>query len=220
VNYLAAHGAGKARFLLAAESDEWERSGLDHRIRRTTTILDVTLACPEADEARAIATGLKARGRFAQSLTVESAADAMRLGERCLMDRIAEARGVGSLAQAVGARIGSLDALPDAALLRRAYLATALVHRYGMFARARPPRDRAGPARGGARCARAGPARQEPADSRPRVVRTRHPVVARRGVHDPRARRRRARRDGRRPARRAPRRQRSRTRPSSTIRPS
>ena len=132
VNYLAAHGAGKARFLLASEADEWERSGLDHRIRRTTTILDVTLACPELDEARAVAGGLQARGRFSPELTLDGAAEAMRQGERCLMDRIAEARGVGSVADAVGARIKALDSRPDAALLRRAYLATALVHRYGM----------------------------------------------------------------------------------------
>ncbi|HTE06982.1 MAG TPA: SIR2 family protein [Planctomycetota bacterium] len=132
VNYLAAHGGGKARFLLAAENDEWDRSGLDHRIRRTTTILDVSLACPEAGEARAIAEGLRARGHLAPGLTPEAAGETMVTGDRCLMDRIAEARGVGSVAAAVGARIAALDAKPDAALLRRAYLATALVHRFGM----------------------------------------------------------------------------------------
>ncbi|MBM3984888.1 MAG: SIR2 family protein, partial [Planctomycetes bacterium] len=61
VNYLGAHGAGKARFLLAAEADEWDRSGLDHRIRRTSTILDVALAAPDEAEARALAEGLQRR---------------------------------------------------------------------------------------------------------------------------------------------------------------
>jgi len=132
VNYLAAHGGGKARFLLAAEGDDWDRSGLDHRIRRTTTILDVTLACPESGEAKAIAQGLQARGHLAKGVLPDAAASAMVTGDRCLMDRIAEARGVGSVAAAVGARIAALEAKPDAELLRRAYLATALVHRYGM----------------------------------------------------------------------------------------
>jgi tetratricopeptide (TPR) repeat protein len=48
------------------------------------------------------------------------------------MDRIAGARGAESVQQAVAARIAALDGKPDGELLRRAYLATALVHRYGM----------------------------------------------------------------------------------------
>ncbi|MHC4845956.1 MAG: P-loop NTPase [Planctomycetota bacterium] len=132
VNYLAAHGAGKARFLLAAESDAWDRSGLDHRIRRTTTILDVTLACPEPPEAEAIAKLLADRKHLGEGLDAAAAAEAMRQGERCLMDRIAEARGKESIAAAVGTRINALADKPEADLLRRAYLATALVHRFGM----------------------------------------------------------------------------------------
>jgi tetratricopeptide (TPR) repeat protein len=131
VNYLAAHGAGKARFLLAAEGDEWDRSGLDHRIRRTTTILDVALGAPDEAESKALTEGLQTRGRLAAK-SVEAASEELRNGDRCLMDRIAGARGVGSVEQAVASRIKSLDDKPDGALLRRAYLATALVHRYGM----------------------------------------------------------------------------------------
>jgi tetratricopeptide (TPR) repeat protein len=132
VNYLAAHGGGKARFLLGAETDEWERSGLDHRIRRTTTILDVTLGCPDPEEAAAVAAGLAQRGRLAAGLDASAAAEALRQGDRCLMDRIAEARGVGSVRHAVAGRLTALDDKPERDLLRRAYLATALVHRYGM----------------------------------------------------------------------------------------
>jgi SIR2-like domain len=132
VNYLAAHGAGKARFLLAAEGEEWDRSGLDHRIRRTTTILDVALGAPDEAESRALAEGLQTRGRLGAGKTVDTAAEEIRAGDRCLMDRIAGARGVGSVEQAVASRISGLDEKVDRELLRRAYLATALVHRYGM----------------------------------------------------------------------------------------
>jgi tetratricopeptide (TPR) repeat protein len=132
VNYLAAHGAGKARFLLAAENDGWDRSGLDHRIRRTATILDVSLACPEASEAQAVAEGLAARKHLGEGLDPTAAAEAMRQGERCLMDRIAEARGKTSISAAVETRIAALADKPEGDLLRRAYLATALVHRFGM----------------------------------------------------------------------------------------
>jgi tetratricopeptide (TPR) repeat protein len=48
------------------------------------------------------------------------------------MDRIAEARGVGSVRDAVMARISAIDGKTEQDLLRRAYLATATVHRYGM----------------------------------------------------------------------------------------
>jgi hypothetical protein len=132
VNYLAAHGGGKPRFLLAAETDEWERSGLDHRIRRTTTILDVTVGCPDAAEAAAVVAGLAGRGRLMPAADPAEVADAMRQGDRCLMDRIAEARGVRSVGAAVAGRLAALDSKPERDLLRRAYLATALVHRYGM----------------------------------------------------------------------------------------
>jgi hypothetical protein len=132
VNYLAAHGGGKPRFLLAAETDEWERSGLDHRIRRTTTILDVALGCPDPAEATAVVAGLAERGRLPEGSDPTAVAEAMRQEDRCLMDRIAEARGVGSVSQAVAARLAALDDKPERDLLRRAYLATALVHRYGM----------------------------------------------------------------------------------------
>jgi len=132
VNYLAAHGAGKARFLLAAEGDEWDRSGLDHRIRRTTTILDVALAGPDEAEARALAEGLQRRGRLGAGRSVEQAGDSLRQGDRCLMDRIGDARGVESVERAVAGRIAALEGKPDRDLLRRAYLATALVHRHGM----------------------------------------------------------------------------------------
>jgi tetratricopeptide (TPR) repeat protein len=132
VNYLAAHGGGKARFLLAAEGAEWDRSGLDHRIRRTTTILDVGLGAPDEAEARALAEGLQRRERLGAGQVVEAAAEALRPGDRCLMDRIAAARGVQSVQEAVAARITALEGKADGDLLRRAYLATALVHRYGM----------------------------------------------------------------------------------------
>ncbi|HZL98903.1 MAG TPA: SIR2 family protein, partial [Planctomycetota bacterium] len=132
INYLSAHGAGKARFLLASESDEWDRSGLDHRIRRTSTLLDVTLACPDPQECAAIALALQQRGRLAAGAESSAVAEAMRRDDRCLMDRIAEARGVKSIREAVGKRIAALDARPERDRLRRAYLATALVHRYGM----------------------------------------------------------------------------------------
>jgi len=142
----------------------------------------------------------------------------MRLGERCLMDRIAEARGVAASRRPSAARIGSLDALPDAALLRRAYL------RDGARA---PLRHVAGrghlatvlalPERSSMRAC--WPARQEPADSGPASVRTRHPVVAASActilAPDDAERGR----DGRRPARRAPGAA-SRTRTFFHIRPS
>ena len=132
INYLSAHGAGKARFLLAAESDAWDRSGLDHRIRRTSTMLDVTLGCPDSQECATIAEALRQRGRLADGADVATVAEAMRRDDRCLMDRIAEARGVGSIHAAVQQRIAALDAKPERDRLRRAYFATALVHRYGM----------------------------------------------------------------------------------------
>jgi hypothetical protein len=132
INYLSAHGAGKARFLLAAESDEWDRSGLDHRIRRTSAMLDVTLACPDAQEAGTVTTALRSRGRLAAGADEAAVAEAIRKDDRCLMDRIAEARGVDSIRTAVDKRIAALDAKPQRDLLRRAYLATALVHRHGM----------------------------------------------------------------------------------------
>lgn len=132
VNYLSAHGGGKARFLLGAEGDAWDRSGLDHRIRRTSTLLDVTLACPDAQECATIAESLQRRGRLAPGADIAAMAEAMRKDDRCLMDRIAEARGVGSIRTAVEQRIAALDAKPERDRLRRAYFATALVHRYGM----------------------------------------------------------------------------------------
>ena len=132
VNYLSAHGAGKARFLFAAEGDAWDRSGLDHRIRRTSTILDVSLACPDAQECLSIAEALQRRGRLAAGSDVAAVAEAMRKDDRCLMDRIAEARGVSSIHAAVEQRIAALDAKPERDRLRRAYFATALVHRFGM----------------------------------------------------------------------------------------
>jgi hypothetical protein len=178
VNYLAAHGAGKARFLLAAETGDWERSGLDHRIRRTTTIMDVSLACPEAGEAQAIAGGLQQRGRLAPGLTPEAAATAMVAGDRCLMDRIAEARGVGSVAAAVGARIAALDSKPDAALLRRAYLATALTHRYGMSLGRGHLATILGIPEEELEARVLGPLDKSLVPAGPGSVRTRHPVVA------------------------------------------
>ena len=132
LNYLAAHGEGKARFVLGAEADEWERSGLDHRIRRTSEMLDVSLAAPTAGEATAIAEVLARRGRLAPELDVSTAAARMITGDRCLMDRMAEVRGVGSVKDAVARRLAALDGHADAALLRRAYLAAALVHRHGI----------------------------------------------------------------------------------------
>jgi tetratricopeptide (TPR) repeat protein len=132
INYLSAHGAGKARFLLAAEGDEWDRSGLDHRIRRTCTLLDVALACPDAQESATIAEALRRRGRLAPGAEAAEVSEAMRKDDRCLMDRIAEARGVGSIRAAVEKRIAALEDKPEREQLRRAYLATALVHRHGM----------------------------------------------------------------------------------------
>jgi len=177
-NYLSAHGGGKARFLLAAEGDEWDRSGLDHRIRRTSTLLDVALACPDALECAGIAQALQRRGRLAAGSDPETVAESMRKGDRCLMDRIAEARGVTSIREAVARRIGALDARPERDRLRRAYLAAALVHRHGMSLGRSHLAAVLGLEEG-----ELDPQVLEPLDlslvpAGPGAVRTRHPVVA------------------------------------------
>ena len=178
VNYLAAHGAGKARFLLAAEGDAWDRSGLDHRIRRTSTLLDVTLACPDAPECATIAEALQGRGKLAPGADVAAMAEAMRRDDRCLMDRIAEARGVSSIRAAVEQRIAALDAKPERDRLRRAYFATALVHRYGMSLGRGHLAAVLGLPEGELDAQVLAPLDLSLVPAGPAAVRTRHPVVA------------------------------------------
>lgn len=129
---LAKSGAGKARFVLAADAAEWERSGLDHRIRQMSDIREVKLDVPEADVAKALAEKLAARGRLAEGLDVDGAAKQLVEGDRCLMDRLAGVRGKGSVEEAVAGRIAALADHADRELLERAYLGVAMVHRYGM----------------------------------------------------------------------------------------
>jgi len=125
---LAREGLGKARFLLGADTNEWERTGLDHRIRGDAELQDLTLDPVDADEAKALAEGLVARGRASDAA---AAADALTSAEGVLLERIAVATGRGSLAEQVAARRAELPAA-DKPLLERAWLATALVHRHGM----------------------------------------------------------------------------------------
>ncbi|GJM20967.1 MAG: hypothetical protein DHS20C15_08820 [Planctomycetota bacterium] len=125
---LAAEGLGKARFLLAADTTAWERTGLDHRIRGGSEIQDVTLESPDEAEAKAFADGLVARG---QASDAAAASAALSSTEGVLLEKLAAAAGRGSLAEQVNA---ARAALPegDKPRLERAWLATALVHRHGM----------------------------------------------------------------------------------------
>ncbi len=129
LNYLSGHGQGKARLLLAADRDLWDRSGLDHRIRRFAKVLDLNLGAPTPEECSAMAEGLSGRKRLAAGLDVATAAAAMAEGDHHLMDRIASARGVGSIREAVSKRI---DVMGGEELLKRAYLGVSMVHRFSM----------------------------------------------------------------------------------------
>ncbi len=130
---LAKTGQGKARFLLAADAGEWDRSGLDHRIRQMSEVCDVQLGKPDVEVAKRLAEKLSSRGRLADGLTVDTAAAKLLEGDdRCLMDRLAELRGKGSVKQAVAERLAALDGHENSDLLKKAYLAVAMVHRDGM----------------------------------------------------------------------------------------
>ncbi len=132
LEHLAAYGKGKARLLLASDGDQWERSGLDHRISRQAELLQVALEAPDAAERTALAAGLAERGHLGEGLDASAAESAMESAQGILMDRVAAARGVDSIGEAVGKRIALMAKGADADIQKRAYLAVAMVHQYGM----------------------------------------------------------------------------------------
>ncbi len=129
---LAATGLGKARVLLAADTTQWDRSGLDHRIRRAVNALDVTLTGVDEAEAEALSTGLQARGRLADGTSASDAAKGLVGGDGSAFDRLMSASGRGDITASVKSSVDALAGAGESEQLRKAYLATALVHQHGM----------------------------------------------------------------------------------------
>ena len=129
---LASTGKGKARFLLAADSGCWERSGLDHRIRRFVDALDVELVGVDEAEAASLAEGLHERGRLAGDGTAAEAASGLATSDASLFGRKVRACEGVDLAESVAKSLKELGAGPESESLRKAYFGVALVHQHGM----------------------------------------------------------------------------------------
>lgn len=126
---LAANGGGKARFVLAADANAWDRSGLDHRIRPHVARVDLELGAPSSDEATRLGEALVAAGRAADAPTATAALGA---AEGPLIDRLANACSGHAVADGLQTAVVALEERDDSDLLKKAWLAVALVHQHGM----------------------------------------------------------------------------------------
>lgn len=121
---LAKDGQGKARFLVVADADDWDRSGLDHRIRQHAAVLDVSLTGLNADEAGALAERLAGHKQVADGVD----AQAVLSGDiGCVLDGVTRVRLGKGLEEAIAERLAGLDETQ-----KKALLAVALVHEHGM----------------------------------------------------------------------------------------
>ncbi|MED5330911.1 MAG: SIR2 family protein [Planctomycetota bacterium] len=126
---------GKARLLLAADRSEWERSGLDHRIRPLCELQEVALDEAEPGFGKALGDLWVSRGRVSGDGMTEEILSGLEEGEGCLMDRLAGLRGfagVGKQVQAAVAMLGSGEAQD---VSQRTLLAIGLLHRHGLSMR-------------------------------------------------------------------------------------
>jgi len=126
LSQLAREGEGKACLVLVADAEAWDRSGLDHRIRRDGAVTDVSLNGTDAEEAAALATALADQGR------VTGGADLSALlgGEGAnLLEALLNANCGKSLADTcteLAAKLAGQDAA------RQGLLAVASVHQFGL----------------------------------------------------------------------------------------
>jgi len=123
-------GHGKARFLLIADSAAWDRSGLDHRIRQFISIREVQLSGVTASESVTMAAGLAARSALVEGLDEAGAADRLQTAGQVLMDGISNVTSGVPVAESLSGFVADLQTEGP---VRKALLATALVHRHGML---------------------------------------------------------------------------------------
>jgi tetratricopeptide (TPR) repeat protein len=127
---LARGAHGKARFLLVADSTAWDRSGLDHRIRQHIAIQDVQLSGVSSTEAASIAASLTAQSALVDGLDEAGAVERLQADDQVLMDGLSNVTSGAPVAEVLSRFVAGLEAEGQ---VRKALLATALVHRHGML---------------------------------------------------------------------------------------